>query len=109
MSPSILIRDARRSAGLTQAQLAERLGTTQPVIARLERGGSNPTFETVERALVAAGYQIELRATRRPAPEVDESQIAALMRLTPAQRLDTFTTSVRSIDALLFAARRTPR
>lgn len=109
MSPSTLVRDARRSAGLTQAQLAERLGTTQPVIARLERDDSNPTFETIERALAAAGYEIELRATRRPVPEVDESQIAALLRLTPEQRLATFEASHRNLRALLATARRVPR
>lgn len=109
MSPSALLRDARRSAGLTQAQLAERLGTTQPVIARLERDDANPTFETIQRALVAAGYEIELRATRRSLPQVDETQIAALLRLTPAERLQTFEASHRSLAGMLAVARRVPR
>ncbi len=43
------IRDARKAAGLTQADLALRLGKTQATIARWERGQSEPT-----RALVAA-------------------------------------------------------
>lgn len=109
MSPSTLVKEARLSAGLTQAQLAERLGTTQPVIARLERADANPTFETVGRALDAAGFSIELRARPRPLPEVDESQIAARLRLSPAERLRTFETSHRNVAALLAVARRVPR
>lgn len=109
MSPSTLVKEARLSAGLTQAQLAERLGTTQPVIARLERADANPTFETVERALDAAGFSIELRARPRALPEVDESQIAARLRLSPAERLRTFETSHRNVAALLAVARRVPR
>lgn len=109
MSPATLVRDARRSAGLTQTQLAERLGTTQPVIARLERSGSNPTLATVERALRAAGYELELRAKRRPIPQVDESQIIELLRLSPAERLDTFTASLANLDAMLANATWVPR
>jgi transcriptional regulator with XRE-family HTH domain len=110
MTPAALVRAARRSAGLTQAQLAERLGTTQPVIARLERPGANPTFETVQRALDVAGFEIELRATQRSAvAEVDESQIAERLRLSPAERLRTFEASHRNLAALLAVARQVPR
>ncbi|MDO8213922.1 helix-turn-helix transcriptional regulator [Conexibacter sp. CPCC 206217] len=109
MSPSTLVRDARRSAGLTQAQLAERLGTTQPVIARLERGDSNPTFETIDRALAAAGCQVELRATRRPIEQVDETQIAERLRMSPAERLRSFEVSHKNVAALIASARRVPR
>src|SRR4051794_35686520 len=38
-----LVRDARRHRGLTQQQLAERLGTSQSAVARVEQGGPNPT------------------------------------------------------------------
>lgn len=109
MTPSTLVREARLSAGLTQAQLADRLGTTQPVIARLERADANPTFETVERALEAAGFSIELHARPLPAEEVDESQIVAMLRLTPAERLATFERSHRNLNAMLRVARRVPR
>lgn len=109
MTPSTLVREARLSAGLTQAELAKRLGTTQPVVARLERADANPTFETIERALRAAGYMIELRATPRPVEQVDESQILAMLKLSPAERLRTFEASHRNIAAMLAVARRIPR
>ncbi|HEY0506544.1 MAG TPA: helix-turn-helix domain-containing protein, partial [Blastococcus sp.] len=44
-----LVRDARRHRGLTQAQLAERLGTSQSAVARIEQGGQNLTLELLGR------------------------------------------------------------
>lgn len=40
---------ARARAGLTQAQVAERMSTTQSVIARLESGATKPSLCTLER------------------------------------------------------------
>lgn len=106
MSPSVLVRRARSRAGLTQAQLAERLGSTQPVVSLLEHHGSNPTLSTLERALDAAGYDLELRAIPRTAPAVDETQIVERLRLTPAERLAAFSASRRNMSALMRKARR---
>jgi transcriptional regulator with XRE-family HTH domain len=106
MSPSVLIREARRSAKLTQAQLADRLRTTQPVIARLEHAGANPTLGTLERALDAAGYRLELHAVRRSLPAVDETQIIERLRLTPAERLAAFTVSRDNLRSLRDRVRR---
>lgn len=41
--------EARKGAGLTQQQLARRMGTTQPVVARLEAGKTRPSLRTLER------------------------------------------------------------
>jgi transcriptional regulator with XRE-family HTH domain len=41
--------DARSRAGLTQSELARKMGTTQPVVARLEGGRSRPSMRTLER------------------------------------------------------------
>jgi len=53
-----LIREARRRAGLTQRELAERVGTTQSAIARLERGGTEPAYERVVEAVRACGLEL---------------------------------------------------
>ncbi len=55
-----LIREARRRAGLPQRQVAERLGTTQSVVARWEADVTAPTFDTVVRALRACGFELDV-------------------------------------------------
>lgn len=106
MSPSLLIREARRRAKLTQAELAARAGTTQSAIAKLERGGGNPTFETLGRALDAAGYAFELRAVPRERPTVDETQLLERLRWTPAERLAAAVAANRNLGALMRNAQR---
>ena len=60
--------------GLTQAQLARRLGITQPSVARLEAAGDEVTVGTLQRALNAMGRALVLQAQLRPS-SVDESLI----------------------------------
>ena len=86
MRPDLLIRDARREAGLTQAQLAAELGISQSAIAKLERAGCNPTVETLDRVLRATGHRLQLIA---PAWSngVDESLIRQALTRTPAERI----------------------
>ena len=58
---------ARQSAGLTQAQIAERMGTHAPAVARLERalatGKHSPSIATVRKYVKACGKQLVLRVT----------------------------------------------
>lgn len=42
------VRSARTSAGLTQADVAERIGKSAELIGRIERGQVGPSFETIE-------------------------------------------------------------
>ncbi len=53
--------EARRAAGLTQAEIAARMGTTQSVIARLENARHMPTFEMIARYAAAIGRRVEIR------------------------------------------------
>jgi predicted transcriptional regulator len=46
---------ARSRAGLTQGEVAARMGTTQSVVARLESGRRAPSMRTVERYAQAVG------------------------------------------------------
>jgi predicted transcriptional regulator len=100
MSPSALIREARRRAGLTQVALAARAGVTQPVIAGLERGNANPTFETLERVLHAAGHRLELRAVEQGLVTVDESLIREQLALSPADRMHELDAFAATADML---------
>ncbi|MEO8370803.1 MAG: helix-turn-helix transcriptional regulator [Candidatus Solibacter sp.] len=52
--------NARVMAGLTQEQLAQRMGTTQSVIARLESGRTRPSTQTLERLAVATGTRLQI-------------------------------------------------
>ena len=52
--------EARMTAGLTQEQLAERMDTTQSVIARLESGRTRPSTQTLERLAVATGTRLKI-------------------------------------------------
>lgn len=52
--------DARVTAGLTQEQLAQRMDTTQSVIARLESGRTRPSTQTLERLAAATGTRLKI-------------------------------------------------
>lgn len=94
---STLIRDARRRAGLTQAELAHRLGVSQAAVAKLESPHANPTVDTLDRALWATGHRLTLDAPARR-HGVDESLIRQHLELSPAER-------IRGIEAMYVQAR----
>lgn len=99
MDPAATLRRARLDAGLTQAQLAERLGVTQPTVAALERPGANPRVRTLERALAAAGHKLELLSPAWGAP-VDGSLVREQLKLTPLQRLHVLAGMRRQVAEL---------
>lgn len=98
-----LIRKSRLEDGVTQAELARRLGTTQSAIARLETPGGNPRLATLERALEALGRRLEISA---PRSDVDVAQIDSQLALTPAERLRRHDAASRNLRSLLGSARR---
>ena len=98
-----LVFTLRTEAGLTQAVLAERMGTTQSAVARLEMVGANPRISTLERAIEALGRRLELQAVQ---PDVDLTQIDRHLAMTPAQRLRSHEDSARDLGRLLASARR---
>lgn len=51
--------------GLTQEQLAEKVGTKQPSIARLESGRSTPNLDFLQRVAEALNTQVEIRIVPR--------------------------------------------
>jgi transcriptional regulator with XRE-family HTH domain len=52
---------ARRRAGLSQREMAERMGTKHSVIARLEQGRSLPTIKTLRRIAQVTGSRLVVR------------------------------------------------
>ncbi len=52
--------EARSRAGLTQGELAERMQTTQSVVARLEGGHVMPTTRTLEKIAKATGSRLKI-------------------------------------------------
>ena len=60
------ILKARAAAGLTQAEVAARIGTTQSVVARLESdiGKHSPSIATLKRYASALGYRLQLRLVK---------------------------------------------
>ena len=62
---SELLRQMRLKAGLSQQQLATRLGTTQSAVARLESGTTQPRLETVEKLAETLGQDLLLTVKRQ--------------------------------------------
>jgi transcriptional regulator with XRE-family HTH domain len=105
MTPGQLIRDARRSAGLSQQALASRMGTTQSAVAGLESDRSSPRVSTLERALRACGRELSL-SVREPKSSIDETLVFENLKLTPEQRLRAFQASYDNVREFALAARR---
>ena len=79
-----LVREARRRVGWTQAQLAEKAGTTQSAIARLESGRTSPAFDDVIRLLRIMRLDLDFMLVERD--DSDWIQAQRMLHLTPPQR-----------------------
>jgi transcriptional regulator with XRE-family HTH domain len=102
-----LVREARRRHGFGQAELAQRLGTSQPAISRIEHDQVSPTIETLERILNAMGETLRVSTLplSQPAPGAGNQSIAELRadyrlsseeRLAQAARLSEIATELAS-------------
>jgi len=84
------IRRLREAAGLSQRELARRLGCQQPAIARLEAGQVSPNMRTLERIADALGLRLEWHMVDRyqaAATVVDPESQIMLRRRTVRQEL----------------------
>ncbi len=99
-----ILRTARLVAGLTQRALAERAGTAQSVIARIETGVTSPSWDTLERLVAATGHSLVV--SLEPATVVESTPLMEavnrILALSPEDRLrelasvDPFTAEARS-------------
>ena len=98
MTAARLLRDARRTAAISQRALALAAGVPQSTVARIEAGSIYPRSDTLERLLRAAGRT--LVSEPRAGYGVDRSQIRALLALTPTERIRLLVGDARSLRAL---------
>ena len=63
-----LLKEARDRAGLTQRELARRAGTSQAMVARIERGQQSPSVATLERLVRACGLELRVEAAGEGGP-----------------------------------------
>jgi transcriptional regulator with XRE-family HTH domain len=98
-----LIREARRRAGLTQAELATRAGTSQSGIARWESGRTAVSLDDVLRLVRLCGFDLELMLL--PRDDSDMAQAARLADLSGQERMDRHTRLARQLSELRRAQR----
>ena len=65
-----VLKSARQEAGLSQRALAKLVGMQQHDLCRLEKGMTNPTFETQQKLLAQLGIEVEYRFTKRPESKI---------------------------------------
>ncbi|MGO9150491.1 MAG: helix-turn-helix domain-containing protein [Acidimicrobiales bacterium] len=62
MSHSRSVRQAREAAGLSQRELARRMGTSQAAVVRLESGGVAATLTTLQRVATPLGLEVNVES-----------------------------------------------
>jgi transcriptional regulator with XRE-family HTH domain len=77
---AVAIREARARAGLTQAALARRAGTSQATLSAYENGAKQPSLATFGRLLAATGGELRVGPGPRPAPVRSAAQLRAAGR-----------------------------
>ena len=73
------ILKARAETGLSQAEVAARIGTTQSAVARLESagGGHSPSIATLQRYATALGYKLQVRMVKERNPTTRLTRVRA--------------------------------
>ncbi len=97
MRASEVLTAARRRAGLTQAEVAHRVGTTQSAIARLERGENSPAWDRVDEIVQACGLTLDVSLVE-PDP-VELATIRGSIDLTIDERWRRAISSARFVLA----------
>jgi uncharacterized protein len=108
MDPPALIKAVRRRRGLTQADLAYRAGTSQPVISAYEHGRRDPTYETLRKLVEAGGERLQLHAVPPKSdlpPSADAQEharrlldVLSLADAIPARRRSAVLTAPRLVS-----------
>ena len=84
----MLIRDARLRAGVSQASLARRAGTSQAAVSRIERGLEQPSPERIEALLASLGLRMRIELEPLEEHDADVGQLLWWGRMSPGTRLE---------------------
>jgi len=82
-----LLVEARRRAGISQAELAQRSGVAASLIGRYERYEVIPSFERLRELVHACGLELSFRLAKADPRDHDGVLIERELRRTPSQRL----------------------
>ncbi|HEX9823163.1 MAG TPA: helix-turn-helix transcriptional regulator [Actinomycetota bacterium] len=98
------LRAARRRAGLTQRQLAQRARVPQSTVGRIEAGSTDPKVGTLRTLLRACGEDLE--ALPLLGEGVDRTLISEQLALSPRERLERLAIAAEFMDRIRGRARR---
>ncbi len=87
MTGAQIILEARLKAGLTQAELAARLGRERAQIARWEIGGQEPSFENLRSVVEACGFSLRVEIAEREETPALDSELGDSLPQAPQQRV----------------------
>jgi transcriptional regulator with XRE-family HTH domain len=82
-----IIREARLKAGLTQSELAERLGRDRAQVARWETGGQEPSFENLQSVVEACGFTLSIEIAEQEETPALDAELDASLPQAPQQRV----------------------
>jgi transcriptional regulator with XRE-family HTH domain len=109
MTPGGLIKAVRRRQGLTQAELARRAGTSQPVVSAYEHDRRDPTIATLAKLVAAGGERLQINASPPvsdlpPARDPEERNrrlldVLSLADAVPRRRRDEVLNAPRMISS----------
>lgn len=105
MTGATTIRRARKRANLTQAELAKRLGVSQPAVARWESGKVSPTIATLSRLIKACELSLSISLAARNDHDLDLA--LENLRYTPEERFERYVKGLEFAKELRDAARQT--
>lgn len=80
-----ILREVRKTQGLSQRSLAIRAGTSQDAISRIERGAEAATLERFEQLLLVMGRRLVLDVEPLESP-IASDELALSVQLSPAER-----------------------
>ena len=95
-----LLVEARRRAGISQAELGRRSGVPASLIGRYERYEVTPSLERLRSLLRAAGFELSIRLAKVDESNHDQVLIERELRHSPAERLRRGLTAGQKLGAL---------